>query len=213
MSMAERVMRRFYVAAKGDPSRLPWHREEPAPLLADTVLGMPAGARVLDVGCGAGVFAVWMSGNGMQVTGIDMMPEAIDMARERARTNEVEVTWLYGDLFAFEPDQPFDLVFDSGCLHSLVGGDPKRYKGQLLAWMKRDGCFVLEHWGKRNRLDWRRSAPDGGHLRSSRRSSAPTSCWIASTSTTSPRRCRSARRFVVARTGSACRIGTADLRH
>ena len=93
MSMAERVMRRFYVSSKGDPSKLPWHREEPAKLLIDTVQSLPADARALDVGCGAGVFAVWMASQGMQVTGIDLFPEAISMAQQRASQNGVDVTW------------------------------------------------------------------------------------------------------------------------
>ena len=44
MTMAERVMHRFYRSSNGDPSKLPWHREEPAKLLVDTVHNLPAGA-------------------------------------------------------------------------------------------------------------------------------------------------------------------------
>ena len=159
MSIAERVMRRFYRSSRGDPSNLPWHREEPARLLIDTVHGLPAGARGFDVGCGAGVFAVWMASQGMQVTAIDLFPEAIGMARQRASQDGVDVTWVCGDLFEFIPDAPYDLVFDSGCLHSLVGGHPMRYREQLLRWMAPQGAFVLEHWGKRHRLDWRPIGP------------------------------------------------------
>ena len=46
------------------------------------------------------------------------------------------------------PDAPIDLVFDSGCLHSLVGGHPSRYMEQLLRWMGPDGGFVLGALGK-----------------------------------------------------------------
>ena len=84
MSLAERVMRRFYRSSNGDPSTLLWHREDPVDLLIDTVQNLPAGAHVLDVGCGAGVFSVWMSAQGMHVTGIDLFPEAISMAQQRA---------------------------------------------------------------------------------------------------------------------------------
>ena len=56
ISMAQRVMRRFYFSSKGDPSKLPWHREEPADPLIDTVQSVPAGARVFDPGYGRGVF-------------------------------------------------------------------------------------------------------------------------------------------------------------
>jgi 2-polyprenyl-3-methyl-5-hydroxy-6-metoxy-1,4-benzoquinol methylase len=102
--MAERVMRRFYSSSRGDPSNLPWHREEPANLLIDTVQSLSAGARVFDVGRGAGVFAVWMSSQGKQVTAIDLFPEAISMAQQRASQNGVDVTWVCGDLFEYIPD-------------------------------------------------------------------------------------------------------------
>ena len=158
-SMAERVMQRFYVSSNGDASKLPWHREEPVDLLIDTVQHLPAGSRVLDVGCGAGVFAVWMSSQGMEVTAIDRFPEAITMAQQRASQNAVDVTWVCADLFELTADAPYDLVFDSGCLHSLVGGHPSQYKEQLLRWMAPEGTFVVEHWGKRHRLDWRPIGP------------------------------------------------------
>jgi SAM-dependent methyltransferase len=159
MAMAERVMRHFYVSASGDPTRLPWHRDQPSDVLVDTIQGLPPGTRVLDVGCGAGVFAVWIASRRMQVTAIDLFPEAIDMAADLASEAGVDLSLVCGDLFDFEPDPPFDLVFDSGCLHSLVGGDPRRYKTHLLRWLAPLGAFVLEHWGRRHRLDWRPVGP------------------------------------------------------
>jgi SAM-dependent methyltransferase len=159
MAMAERVMRQFYRSANAEPARLPWHREQPVDVLVDTVHGLATGARALDVGCGAGVFAVWMATQGLRVTAIDLFPEAIDMASSLASRAGVDLSLVCGDLFGFEPDAPFDLVFDSGCLHSLVRGDPKRYKTQLLHWLAPQGVFVLEHWGRRHRLDWRPVGP------------------------------------------------------
>jgi hypothetical protein len=57
------------------------------------------------------------------------------------------------------PARPFELVFDSGCLHSLVGGSPAAYRAKLLEWLAPGGQFVLEHWGKRHALDWRPIGP------------------------------------------------------
>jgi 2-polyprenyl-3-methyl-5-hydroxy-6-metoxy-1,4-benzoquinol methylase len=74
MAMAERVMRHFYRSANAEPARLPWHREQPVDVLVDTVHGLATGARALDVGCGAGVFAVWMATQGLRVTAIDLFP-------------------------------------------------------------------------------------------------------------------------------------------
>lgn len=153
------VMGKFYRNAEGNPERLPWHQEEPPALLEAAVNLRPRPARALDVGCGAGVFSVWMAGQGLQVTGIDLFPEAIAMAEARAKERGVEVTFLATDLLEYEPERPFDIVFDSGCLHALVGGNADAYKRQLLLWLARGGDYVLGHWGKRHALDWRPIGP------------------------------------------------------
>lgn len=156
--IAKAVMRKFYRKAEGRPERLPWHQDEPPRILESAVAAVGRG-RALDVGCGAGVFSVWLAEQGMDVTGIDLFPEAIAMGEARAREHGVRVNFVTGDLFAFAPPQPFDLVFDSGCLHSLVGGDVAKYRQQVLHWLAPGGEYVLGHWGKRHALDWRPIGP------------------------------------------------------
>lgn len=152
-------MRKFYRNAAGHPERLPWHQDAPPAILAAAVAARNGRGRALDVGCGAGVFAVWLAEQGMEVTGLDLFPEAIAMAESRARERSVQVELVTGDLFAYEPGPVFDLVFDSGCLHALVGGDVTRYKRKLLGWLKPGADYVLGHWGKRHVLDWRPIGP------------------------------------------------------
>ena len=158
-SLAAWVMRRFYRRAEGSPDRLPWHRESPNPLLVSAVEERRPRSRALDVGCGAGVFSVWMAEQGMDVTGIDLFPEAIEMAQGRAAAKQADVAFLCADLFSYTPEHPFDLVFDSGCLHSLVGGSAAAYRHKVIEWLGPGGTFVLEHWGKRHPLDWRPVGP------------------------------------------------------
>src|SRR5215212_8494889 len=158
MSVAKLVMRKFYRKAEGHPERLPWHQDAPPKILVSAVAAVGRG-RALDVGCGAGVFSVWLAEQGMDVTGLDLFPEAIAMGEARAKEHGVQVRFIAGDLFTFEPAQPFDLVFDSGCLHALVGGSVDAYKRQLLRWLAPRGEYVLGHWGKRHALDWRPIGP------------------------------------------------------
>jgi cyclopropane fatty-acyl-phospholipid synthase-like methyltransferase len=159
VSLAKIVMRKFYRDAQGSPERLPWHRESPSRLLAAAVEASERGVRALDVGCGAGVFTVWLAERGAEVTGIDIFPEAIAMARSLADKRGVKVEFLTANLFDFTPERPFDLVYDSGCLHSLVDGNINVYKQTLLGWLSSGGAYVLEHWGKRHALDWRPVGP------------------------------------------------------
>jgi SAM-dependent methyltransferase len=158
-TLAKLVMKRFYRQAGGDATRLPWHRDRPGQVLS-SVVGLRRGSgRALDVGCGAGTLSIWLAGQGIEVTGIDLFPEAIAIARSMESAKQVSVKFLTADLFRYAADRPFDLVFDSGCLHSLVGGDVASYKRQLLRWLAFDGDYMLEHWGKRHALDWRPIGP------------------------------------------------------
>jgi 2-polyprenyl-3-methyl-5-hydroxy-6-metoxy-1,4-benzoquinol methylase len=60
-------------------------------LLRDAV---PAGARVLDVGCGSGLLARRLLAEGYAVTGIDASPAMIELAREHAPGGTFEVVRL-----------------------------------------------------------------------------------------------------------------------
>jgi hypothetical protein len=100
-----------------------------------------------------------MAKRGWNVTGIDFMPRAIEMSKARAEREKVSVAWVNADLLAWKSPHRFDLVLDSGCLHSLIGGDRRRYKAQLLEWLEPGGDYVLGHFGKRGFFDWRPVGP------------------------------------------------------
>jgi SAM-dependent methyltransferase len=152
------VMEKFYRNA-GKPEDLPWHRDEPDRFLAAAVEKRGRPGRMLDLGCGTGVFSVWAAKRGYEVTGLDLIPRALEMARARGDREGVDVTWVEADLLSWSAPEPFDLVLDSGCLHSLIGGDRRRYREKLLLWLAPGGDYVLGHFGRRSVLDWRPVGP------------------------------------------------------
>src|SRR5262245_52142414 len=84
VNIARAVMQSFYRKAEGRAERLPWHRESPSHVLESAVTACTRPARALDLGCGAGVLTLWLAHKGLEVTGIDVLPEAIAMARSLA---------------------------------------------------------------------------------------------------------------------------------
>lgn len=80
------------------------------------------GVRVLDVGSGIGGAALHLARNyGARVTGIDLAPEMIAIAHERAReANAPEgVEFLVGDILTAEFPEPFDVVWSRDALMHL----------------------------------------------------------------------------------------------
>ena len=67
--------------------------------------------RALDVGCGEGADAIWLSRRGWTVTAIDVSEVALTRAREAAERAGAVVEWVCGDALrtAF-PARSFDLV-------------------------------------------------------------------------------------------------------
>ncbi|TFG49883.1 MAG: class I SAM-dependent methyltransferase, partial [Anaerolineales bacterium] len=58
--------------------------------------------RALDLGCGTGTNVITLAEHGWQVTGIDYVPKAIRIARQKARRKgyQSEVKFLVGDVLA-----------------------------------------------------------------------------------------------------------------
>lgn len=148
----------FYKKAK-TPKDLPWNRETPDGFIVEVVATRDKPGRALDLGCGSGVFSVWLAKKGYDVTGVDFIPRAIEMSRERAKAEGVQVNWVNTDLLSWNAPGQFDVIVDSGCLHSLIGGNVRRFREQILRWLAPGGDYVLGHFGKRHALDWRPVGP------------------------------------------------------
>jgi len=90
----------------------------------------PAPAEVLDVGTGSGHVARLLSGLGHRVTGIDLSPGMLRIAREHAANDPLPPSFLAGD--AVDPD------FPPGSFDAVVG----RY----VMWTLRDPEAAVARW-------------------------------------------------------------------
>ena len=68
------------------------------------------GHRIIDFGCGPGLYTSRFARIGAAVFGVDFSSRSIEFARERARRQNLEVTYIEADYLGFQPDGPFDLV-------------------------------------------------------------------------------------------------------
>jgi SAM-dependent methyltransferase len=80
--------------------------------------------RALDVGCGTGRDAVYLTKHGWRVTGIDFAEDALAKARERAADEGVQVEWIQGDVGRLDHlgiESGYTLLYDFGCIQGLPG--------------------------------------------------------------------------------------------
>ncbi|GGV82835.1 class I SAM-dependent methyltransferase [Streptomyces griseoloalbus] len=89
---------------------------QPNARLTETVTGLPPGD-ALDLGCGDGGDALWLAGQGWQVTAVDISAVAVERLAALARSHGLgdRVTTVRTDLHRSFPPGGFDLI----CAHYL----------------------------------------------------------------------------------------------
>jgi cyclopropane fatty-acyl-phospholipid synthase-like methyltransferase len=157
--MFEKAVQEIFYKKATVPEDLPWHSDKPAKFLVDAVSRRKDAGKALDLGCGTGVFSVYLAKQGYEVTGLDFIPKALEMAANRAQAANVRVNWVMADLLHWQAADVFEVILDSGCLHTITSRNMTRYKQQLLSWMTPKTDFILAHWGKRHVFDWRPVGP------------------------------------------------------
>jgi SAM-dependent methyltransferase len=103
--------------------KIPWNIETPPDPLVDLVKGGKVNpCRTIDLGCGAGNYAVYLAGLGFDVTGVDVSPTAIQFAREKAERVGVICTFIIADLLGdlHEVLGKFDFGYDYELLHHFM---------------------------------------------------------------------------------------------
>ncbi len=109
----------------------------------------------LDLGTGAGIWAIQLTKRGWQVTGVDLVEKALGRARERVRDAAVEVRLVHGDVTALrEADvgSDFRLVLDTGTFHGLSGAQREamgREVGAIVA--SDDATLLMLAWAPKRR--------------------------------------------------------------
>ena len=135
---------------------------------------LPAGSRVLDVGCGNGALAAEFARRGHSVVGIDLAEAGIRIARQSCPAGRFEVLAADRDVLKNLAEKPFDLVLSAEVVEHLY--DPRSFMAGCYAATRAGGRFICTtpyhgYW-KNLALSlaggWDRHADplfDGGHIK------------------------------------------------
>lgn len=108
-------------------------------------LPISAGMRVLDVACGTGNLAIPAARKGAQVTGIDIAPNLLEQARQRAAEEGLKATFQEGDAEQLPfPDGQYDLVMTM--FGAMFAPRPELVASELARVCRPGGIIAMANW-------------------------------------------------------------------
>ncbi|HMN61180.1 MAG TPA: class I SAM-dependent methyltransferase [Anaerolinea sp.] len=109
----------------------------------DLLGGKPA--RILDLGCGPGLYAQRLAMLGHRVTGIDFGPASLEYARREAEREGLDCEYRYGDLREVDFGQGFDLVMQVyGELNVFSPADAALILSKAHRALNEEGALLME---------------------------------------------------------------------
>jgi 2-polyprenyl-3-methyl-5-hydroxy-6-metoxy-1,4-benzoquinol methylase len=130
-------------------------------------LNVEPGAQALDVACGTGNLAIPLAQRGAITTGVDIAPNLLEQARERAAAEGLTITFDEGDAEQLPyADASFDLVVTM--FGAMFAPRPELVASELARVLKPGGKLAMANWnpasftGKMFRLGSKHVPPPPG---------------------------------------------------
>jgi len=108
-------------------------------------LAIPPGVRVLDVACGTGNLAIPLARDGAVVTGVDIAPNLLEQARQRAAEGKLAVQFDEGDAEHLPyADAAFDAVVTM--FGAMFAPRPDVVAAEMARVLKPGGRLAMANW-------------------------------------------------------------------
>ena len=135
----DRIYRRYPLEA------LPWELGRPRKVLVELVeKGVIKKGKALDICCGAGTNAIYLAKKGFQVTGMDISPKAIEIAKEKVRKANSKIQFRVQNFLNLPfKDEEFDFVFDMGCFHHVKVKDRSTFINGVHRVLKKGASYFM----------------------------------------------------------------------
>ena len=125
------------------------------------------GDRVLDLGCGPGLYSSRLGQLGIHMTGIDLSKRSFDYARRKAQEQKLHIEYVHGNFFDMSYAGTFDSVLQIyGELSTFPDEERDRLLRMVYKALKQNGLFIFDvstrELRKREGLKNRWQFSDGG---------------------------------------------------
>ena len=127
------------------PEQIPWNIETPPDILSHLVeTEKIKPCKVIDLGCGAGNYVIYLSTKGFDPTGVDISASAIDIAKKSAAEKGIKCNFITADVLGdmTEINELFDLAYDWEVLHHIFPEDREKYINNVYRLLKPGGQYL-----------------------------------------------------------------------
>ena len=143
---------------------VPWDIKSPDVNLKKFLEKFNKPLNILEVGCGNGNDAYYMSEKGHHVTAMDISDYAIDEAKSLYKNDNLK--FITGDFFQFKTIEKYDLIYDRGFIHNFSIDYFSMYFDKLYSLLKDKGNVLIlsgnYNQDKKNKQD---ITPNGVYLK------------------------------------------------
>ncbi len=125
--------------------KVPWNVETPPAALVELVeKGKASPCKAVDLGCGAGNYVIYLASKGFDMTGIDIAPAAIKLAKQNAKKKGIQAHFvvqdILGSLDSFR--DTFDLAYDWEVLHHIFPEQRQKYVTNVAQILRAQGKYL-----------------------------------------------------------------------
>ncbi len=123
-------------------------------------LNLNKGKRILDLGCGPGLYTTRFSQYGLEVVGMDYSRNSINYAKHYAETNGLNIRYLYQDYLTMDYNCEFDVIFLIYCdFGALTDCNRDLLLQEIHKALKPKGIFIFDvftsfNWEQNTNRNW-----------------------------------------------------------
>lgn len=121
-------------------------------------LGLKEGSRILDLGCGPGLYCTRLYKRGMKVTGMDYSKNSIGYADNYSKENGMDIEYIYQNYLDMDYENEFDAILLIFCdIGALTDSERDTLLMKVQKALKPDGMFIFDVFTKHffDHPEWR----------------------------------------------------------
>jgi 2-polyprenyl-3-methyl-5-hydroxy-6-metoxy-1,4-benzoquinol methylase len=125
--------------------KIPWNLETPPDLLKKIVdTHLDKTSKIIELGCGAGNYIIYLAHKGFDITGVDISSKAVEIAKNSAKENGVSCNFFVRDVLSemAELTDNYDFVYDWELLHHIYPEDREKYINNVYRLLKPKGLYL-----------------------------------------------------------------------